>query len=697
MPVRDLPLLPYGAVYFRKSNPPPEDWERDYRIAAEDGFNIFRHWFMWSAIETRPGVYDWDDYDRQFELAERHGIKTIIAEMITAAPEWLYHERPEGRYQRADGRPHGPVMGVSSATGGFYGMCLDDDVVRGRAGAFLTELAARYKDHPAMGGYDIWNECNYPEDIGYAPATLNAFRAWLRQRYGSLEALGKAWGRYSFAEWSHVTPPTQLQLFADSCDWLEFLQDNAFAQMRWRADTIRAVDANNVISAHGVAASIVSAANRGSDDWRSADEVELYGFTWAPSRQGDKAYQPLHAVDLTRAASRGKPFWHAEAQGGPLWLQPQVVDRPFDDGRVTQPDDLRIWNMTSFAGGARGLMYPRWRPLLDGPLFGAFGPYAMDGSRTERSEMAAKIAKWSAAPAQADLWRSAPVRGEVGLLYVPETQVVDYLLQGEMTSYTAAMRGAYQGFFDNNIQVDFVHIDDIADYRLLYLPYPIHLKPDTAARIADWVEAGGMLLSEGLPGYFGTRGRVDTVQPGQGLAAVFGARELDVQFAPDLFDDLELEVRGDALVGGVFRQLYAAEGGTAVGHYCDGGVAAIEHKHGRGRTLLVGTFPSIGYARHPSDAARDYFCKLLAWAEIEPLIETDNRQLTTRLQRGDGTTFLFVLNHSRDPQAAKLRLSANIQVAGATPLWGGTATPVVEDNMISVSVGARDALILRLT
>lgn len=46
--------LPYGAVYFRKSNPPREDWERDYATAGQDGLNIFRHWFMWSAIETAP-------------------------------------------------------------------------------------------------------------------------------------------------------------------------------------------------------------------------------------------------------------------------------------------------------------------------------------------------------------------------------------------------------------------------------------------------------------------------------------------------------------------------------------------------------------------------------------------------------------------------------------------------------------------
>lgn len=63
------PVFPYGAVYFRKSNPPREDWERDYKTAAELGANTMRHWFMWAVIEVAPGEYDWTDYDRQMDLA----------------------------------------------------------------------------------------------------------------------------------------------------------------------------------------------------------------------------------------------------------------------------------------------------------------------------------------------------------------------------------------------------------------------------------------------------------------------------------------------------------------------------------------------------------------------------------------------------------------------------------------------------
>ncbi len=54
LPAAD-PVFPYGAVYFRKSNPPETDWARDHAMAARIGMNTFRHWFMWGAIEVAPG------------------------------------------------------------------------------------------------------------------------------------------------------------------------------------------------------------------------------------------------------------------------------------------------------------------------------------------------------------------------------------------------------------------------------------------------------------------------------------------------------------------------------------------------------------------------------------------------------------------------------------------------------------------
>src|SRR6266567_2886658 len=102
LPAAD-PVFPYGAVYFRKSNPPEQDWARDHKTAAQIGMNTFRHWFMWSSIEVAPGKYDWRDYDRMMDLAAQNGIKVIIAEFVTTAPEWVFRKYPHARHRASDG------------------------------------------------------------------------------------------------------------------------------------------------------------------------------------------------------------------------------------------------------------------------------------------------------------------------------------------------------------------------------------------------------------------------------------------------------------------------------------------------------------------------------------------------------------------------------------------------------------------
>ncbi len=65
--------------------------------------NTFRHWFLWGAIETSPGVFDWSDYDRHMELAAENGIGTVIAEFTECVPEWFFHQNKDCFAQFRDG------------------------------------------------------------------------------------------------------------------------------------------------------------------------------------------------------------------------------------------------------------------------------------------------------------------------------------------------------------------------------------------------------------------------------------------------------------------------------------------------------------------------------------------------------------------------------------------------------------------
>jgi len=701
MPLDKLPQTPFGAVYFRKSNPPREDWERDYAVAAEDGLNVFRHWFMWSAIERKPGVYDWDDYDRQMDLAASNGIKTIIAELTHTVPDWAYRQFAHARQLRADGRPLAPIMGVSAAVGGFAhngggagSLTMNCPEVRDAAGAFLTALASRYKGHPALLGYDIWNEVNYSADVDFSVYMQADFRLWLQRKYGDLETLAQAWYRYSYADWDDIEPPREVAAYPQNLDWLEFKRDNYYAQMQWRIDTIRAVDQDCLIAAHGVGGAIPNMAAHGSDDWLAASKVELYGLTWVPGRRGFKPWQNFFGPDLTRAAARGKPWWHAERPGGPLWMQPQVLGRDKQDARVMEPEDIRLLTMTSFAAGATGVMNLRYRPLLDGPLFGAFGSYGMDGSRTPRSDMASALARWANAPRQRHLFAARPVRGDIGLLVIPEAQAWDYLLNHNHCpeTYRQAMWGAYRGFFDNGIQADWVHVEDIAGYDLLYAPYPIAMTAGTAAALAAWVEAGGTLISEATPGYFGDRGKVGTVQPNHGLDRVFGVREDEVEFMPDIGERIGFSFAGASVRGGGFLQSYRLAGAGELGRFDDGRLAVAEHAHGRGRTLLVGTHPGIGYFTRSEPGNSAYFRAVLAWSGRQPRVACSDNRLQARLHQDGDRRVLWLLNPLRE--AVTVSVGVDGAPARAAEQYWGAAEALVSDGVYAVP--PRDGLVVSL-
>lgn len=694
-PAEPAIVFPYGAVYFRKSNPPADDWEKDYKTAAGLGVNVMRHWFMWSVIEVAPGKYDWSDYDRQMDLAAKNGIKTIIGEISNGAPEWMAKLYPAGRIVSGSNAASTPRMNGSSATGDIA-MCLDNADVFREMEKFQTALILRYRDHPSTMGYDIWNEGSMAHC--YCEATQVKFREWLKAKYGTLEALGKVWHRYSFGKWENVSPPFSNVIaggargaggegYADAMDWEEFRLAKKKRLFQHRVELFRKLDKNHLITAHkGGQASL------DEDEWNSAAAVDTWGLTWVASRHGDAPWMQFEALDIVRAQAREKPFWHAEAEAGSLWMQPQVTGRPREDGRITYEKDVSLWNLISMAGGAKGILYPRWRPLLDGPLFGAFGPMGMDGSVTSKAERASKVALWAKGNPQ--LWQSRPVRGDIAIVFAPETQIFD--LSANSQYYGESVRGTYQAFFDSNIQADFVHIDNIQEYPVIYLPYAVMLKQATATKLIKYVENGGQLICEGLPGYWGDGGHVGEVQPNLGLDKLFGARQKYVEFTPDLLDTLKLQVRGSKINGRYFLQEYSSDAGNIVGTFSNGSAAAVENKFGKGRTLLIGSFPGAGYARSHTSETRKFFAGLLEWANLAQRVSSSDPEVKVRLHEGAGGKYLWVVNATRTSREITIRLTDKEAVSRVgKDLWNGKPVSL-SDRAVKVTVDDRDVAVIPL-
>ena len=697
---KEYPQVTYGAVYFRKSNPPQADWERDYAQAAKDGMNTFRHWFMWGAVELAPEKYDWSEFDRQLDLAADNGMGTIIAEFSETVPEWFYHNNKSCFSVMRDGTqaPYSG-MGASTVVGGFVPghLCLDNPETRVYVERYLRALATRYKGHPGLLGYDVWNECNYHPDTCFCEHTQKKFRLWLQKKYGTLEALSKAWNRYGYTDWDQVEAPRHKEQYADAFDWLLFRKQNFFELFKWKADIIRSIDPDAHITAHGVAASLDYTYGDGNDDWLSAEQVDSYGMTWVMSRKGTEPWKQWQAVDLLRNSSRGKTFWHAEMQGGPLWLQPQVIGREKEDGRVSTADDVRLWNLVSLAGGARGVLYLRWRSLLDGPLFGAFGLYNMDGTPNDRSAEASKIAKWANSPETKGLFSAQPVKAPIGIVILDEIQEFSRLMQqaGPQKFYARCQWGAYQAFFDSGVDVDFVNFADIDQYKALYFAYPIYLSAEQAKKLADWVKKGGKLICEGLPGYFGDNGKVGTVQPNNGLDKLFGVHERTVEFMPDLGDRIFMNaVNVENVPGGLFRQSYDLDSGTELlGAYPDGEASASCCKYGDGTAILLGSFPSEGYFRTGDAAVREMLCKLLDKIGVAASVNVTGN-LSARLCADGSDKYLWVINHTNEPQSGTVTADGVSGVAEI--LWGQKDSAGFENSAVCVSVPAKDAVVVKI-
>jgi beta-galactosidase len=390
-------------------------------------------------------------------------------------------------------------------------------------------------------------------------------------------------------------------------------------------------------------------------------------------------------------------------------LQPQVLNRPLEDGRSSDDKDVRVWSMIDMTAGATGILFTRWRPLLDGPLFGAFGPMGMDGSVTPQAEMASKLARWT--NTHGDVWKSRPVKGDVGIVFVQESDDFS-VVQGSGggggrgggrgaageggggANYVQSAQGAYQAFFDSNIQADFVGIDDIGEYPMIYLPYPEMLKKATADKLRDYVAKGGKLVSEGCPGYFGDGGTVGVVQPNLGLDQLFGARETYVQFTPDILGKLTLTVRDKQIGGQYFLQEYKLAGGQAAGQYGNGHIAAVENTTGSGKTLLIGTFPGGSYFRNHAEGTREFFAGLLPWAGIRQQVQSSDAAVKARLHKGAGGTYLWVINPTRTARNVKLLLPSAYQ--RAVDVWQETSHPTISGNTVAVTVEDRNAAVIRL-
>jgi beta-galactosidase len=144
-------------------------------------------------------------------------------------------------------------------------------------------------------------------------------------------------------------------------------------------------------------------------------------------------------------------------------------------------------------------------------------------------------------------------------------------------------------------------------------------------------------------------------------------------------------------------QAYEPAGGQAVGKFSDGRIAAIERNAGKGKVLLIGTFPGAGYFLHHSPATREFFAGLLDWAGIRRLASVDSADVKARIHQGAGSTYLWVVNPTRKPQKVTVRLDDRFgKFSAARDLWQESSTPKISGTTVEVAIEDRNVAVLQL-
>ena len=637
------------------------EWKQDLIKIKGLGFNSVRTWVEWNTGEPREGEYHLENLDLLLRLADEVGLKVLVQVYVDSAPEWVGAKYPDGHYAAQDGQPI-----PSQAAPGY---CFDHPGVRRAVLAFYQEVARHAKSSPAFYAWDLWSEpaaLNWAR-IGYkaepmfcyCPSSRARFRAWLKQNYGTLDALNEAWHR-TFAEWSQVDPPRYgtILTYRDFMDWRVFYGYKLAEDLKMRSEAVKEIDPTHLTTSHAPNPSplvrTLADPYDPTDDYLMKNSVDYFGTSFYPKLTAEQYNWTLErrvlAMDLTNSMTGGRGFYVGELQSG-YGIHGTTIGSP-----VT-PSDLELWTWGMVARGARAISYYAFYPMSAGYESGGYGMIYLDGTLTERSRHAGEIAE--IIRANEDLLLAAkPEPSEVAIVFSPLAPLVGgYDEESGRTAMHQAVAGYHRMFFERNLPVDVLSSRELAQdhlerYKLVVVPYPLMLTEEEANTLQQYASGGGHLFVEARPGWIDERGHAQPRVPGFGWDAMLGVREKQV------LPGKEFAVKWGAteFKAMTFREEFEKEGGTAqvIASIADGTPIAYENRFGRGSTIVLGSFAGQENDRNPM-TMHPLGGLLAQWAGLtEPRLQAPALVELRQMRAADGR-LVFVFNHGEKP--AQVRFS----------------------------------------
>ncbi|GAA5012738.1 hypothetical protein GCM10025734_58530 [Kitasatospora paranensis] len=194
--------------------------DEDLRTIAADGFTLVRIAISWARLEPAPGRLDRTELsrvERLLDSAQRHGLLVVVDfHQDVYGPAFGGGDRGVPTWAtRDDGLPFTPDPDdwfagyFQPAVQAAFRHLYDDPDLRRAQSGFYTAVARALRGHPALLGYDLFNEPFGPVDGDPAdPAVLAAAAAELEQGRlaGMYRRLIDAVRRVDDRSWLFVEP-----------------------------------------------------------------------------------------------------------------------------------------------------------------------------------------------------------------------------------------------------------------------------------------------------------------------------------------------------------------------------------------------------------------------------------------------------------------------------------------------------------
>jgi len=694
-------------------------WEKDVQLMAKADMNLMRIGDVgtWDQVEPKEGDIDLSVFQRFYDLAEEYGIQILLSTGTCSPPLWLALKYPDIRVLSNRGEAY--PLGAS-----YHWACIHNPGYLDACQNYIETISEFAVHQPNHYGWQISNEMGFPfnptREAGeidlycYCDHSKKAFRKWLKEKYGSLEALAEAWSwsttNFIYNSWEEPFPPEALpKTWSGVTRWLDWrlFWQQAFADhAEWETNLIRKIDADHPISLNTFNFKGYDrfGTYTGLDQWKISEVVDIIGYDLYPG-SGDKlATRPEHSsmfLDHGRSVSQyaGTDFWLHEIESGQIggWLLGP-------DHRTDERDILTLC-FESLGHNGKALIYMPWREWRFQPLrWGAL--VDLKSRPTPRYESAALVGEYLKKNS-VFLKEAKTPKGEVAILE-DKSNAIFLRGVGQEDELFEAQRGAYRSFWEFGYRVDFITpkhlIDDaINDYKVICLPLMGLITKETAAALMTYTEKGGVVIGLARCGTLDERGWYHDELPIHALEKVFGLENIEA----DSITGGKISYGGKLYTGWLNRDLLTPKADTEIlGLFEDGNPAVTFAKLGEGFGVYIATQADGGLVNIQEQLLPDIVKDLSSRLEFEPQITIDYpekaaREIDPHLLDSTARSEIVIVSYLDQPTQVHLQMREPTRTAlnCSSGILDKAPIDFVQENSrisLQLDLGARESICIEI-